>query len=234
MRRAAPPATTGSRAAGTARGGVVCIGNFDGVHLGHRRVLARMRELADAAGAPAVVVTFFPPARVLFEGATYLATPAEKLLALEGFAPDTVASLAFDRALAATPKAAWLAELAALRPRAVVVGEDFRFGHGREGGLADLIVPHGKALPPGVFAVTVTVAGAVHSGMANVGARPTFAEAAPALEVHLFDFAADIYDVEVDVRFVTRLRDQRRFAGIDELKAQLAADEVAARAALAR
>lgn len=302
MRRAAPPATTGSLAAVTARGGVVCIGNFDGVHLGHRRVLARMRELADAAGAPAIVVTFFPPARVLFEGATYLATPAEKLLALEGFAPDTVASLAFDRALAATPKAAWLAELAALRPRAVVVGEDFRFGHGREGGLADLrtitpqleavplfeldgapvrsttirgllvagdvtgaarllgapylargtvtsgqhrgrtigyptanlIVPHGKALPPGVFAVTVTVAGAVHSGMANVGARPTFAEAAPALEVHLFDFAADIYDVEVDVRFVTRLRDQRRFAGIDELKAQLAADEVAARAALAR
>lgn len=291
-----------SLAAVSARGGVLCIGNFDGVHLGHRLLLSRMREAATAAGVPAVVVTFFPPARVLFEGVPFLTSPAEKLVALTEYRPDAVVNLTFDRAFADTPKNEWLAELAELRPSAVIVGEDFRFGKDRAGGLADLrtitpslevvpllrvdgepvksttvrellaradvegaarllgapylargtvtsgqhrghtigyptanlLVPAGKALPPGVFAVTAHVNGATHGGMANVGARPSFSEEPPALEVHLFDFAADIYGAEVDVRFVAHLRDQRRFAGLDELRAQLGADEAAARAALAR
>lgn len=285
-----------------AHGGVLCIGNFDGVHLGHRLLLSRMRELASELRAPATVVTFFPPARVLFEGATFLMTPAEKRQALAEFEPDVIVELTFDRDLAGTEKSAWLTELAALEPSAIIVGDDFRFGKGRSGGLPDLAqitplldakpllevdgepvkstrvrellaeadvagaarllghpylvkgsvahgqrrgntigyptanlaVPAGKALPPGVFAVTATVNGGEHGGMANVGARPSFEEAPPALEVHLFDFSHDIYGAEVDVRFVAHLRDQRRFSGLGELKAQLANDEAAARAALAR
>src|SRR5690606_2597169 len=71
-------------------GAVISIGNFDGVHVGHRALLSRMRELADTAGAPAAVITFFPPAKVFFTGADYLSTAEEKLLLLEEFRPDKV------------------------------------------------------------------------------------------------------------------------------------------------
>lgn len=120
------------------RGPVLAIGNFDGVHRGHRALLARMREWAEAEGRPSGVITFFPPARVLFGGASYLNSREEKLEALADVAPDAVAMVPFTRAYARTPKEAFLADLAALAPRAIVVGEDFRFGRERAGGLDDL------------------------------------------------------------------------------------------------
>ncbi|WZY01616.1 riboflavin biosynthesis protein RibF [Bacillus sp. FSL W7-1360] len=84
----------------------------------------------------------------------------------------------------------------------------------------------------GVYVVQLDVKGATHQGMANIGVRPTFKadEAEPTLEVHLFDFTSDIYDEQVTVRFYERIRSERVFNGVDELKAQLAQDEVEARA----
>ncbi len=117
---------------------VLAIGNFDGVHRGHRALLARMRSWADEEGRPSGVVTFFPPAKVLFQGASFLSSRQEKLELLAAFAPDAVAMVPFDHDYARTDKSAFLAELAALRPRAIVVGEDFRFGRRRAGGLDDL------------------------------------------------------------------------------------------------
>lgn len=122
----------------TLAGCVVSIGNFDGVHRGHQALLARMRELASEQNAPSAIVTFFPPAKVLFGDATYLTAPDEKLALLTDFEPDGVAMIAFTRDYAATPKREFVARLARLDPSAIVVGEDFRFGHQREGGLADL------------------------------------------------------------------------------------------------
>ncbi len=299
--REAIPISVDSLAAVEPRGAVLCIGNFDGVHLGHRTLLRRMHDLASDLAAPAVVVTFFPPARVLFEGATFLMTPEEKLLALGEFHPDVVVNIAFDREFAATDKSSWLAELAELQPAAIIVGKDFRFGRGRQGGIADLgtvtdklevfplvekdgapvkssdirrllaegdvkgaarllgapylvrgvvvkgqrrgagigyptanlSVPAGKAVPLGVFAVRVSVAGETFGGMANAGPRPSFEETPPALEVYLFDFDRNLYGAELDVRFVEHLRAQLKFAGLEELRAQLAADETAAREILA-
>ena len=100
------------------------------------------------------------------------------------------------------------------------------------GGTSTTAIPL-TAVPLGVYAVSVDTPGGRFGGMANVGPRPSFPEEPPSLEVHLFDFHGDLYGATVTTRFHAHLRSQRRFAGLAELKAQLADDEAAARAALA-
>lgn len=87
-----------------------------------------------------------------------------------------------------------------------------------------------KVVPKcGVYAVWARVNSNYLPGMMNIGERPTFDGAGVALEVHIFDFDSDIYGKEIQVQFVARLRDEKEFAGIDELKEQLKEDEVSAR-----
>ncbi len=283
------------------RGAVLALGNFDGVHLGHRALLARARSRADDLGTALVVVSFHPPAKVLFEGVRFLTNEREKHDLLAEAGADEVVVVPFDRAFAATPAEDFAADLANVRPAVLVVGEDFRFGHARAGGLdllraavphlevvplevaagevakssairealaagdvrraerllgaayrvsgpvvrgdrrgralgyptANLAIDPRKALPVGVLAVVVDTPAGRFGGMANVGPRPTFPDGAPALEAHLFDVDLDLYDRHLTVHLLEYLRAPRRFAGVDDLRAQLAADEAAARAALA-
>ncbi len=93
---------------------------------------------------------------------------------------------------------------------------------------------HNEQLPPaGVYAVQALVASTWHQGVANLGRRPTVAEADDlSLEVHLFDFDADLYGHLVEVRFVKHLREEKKFVGLDELKAQIARDSEEARRVL--
>jgi riboflavin kinase / FMN adenylyltransferase len=83
----------------------------------------------------------------------------------------------------------------------------------------------------GVFAVTVTFAdGEIVEGVANIGVRPTVdGSKKPLLEVHLFDFGRSIYGAVIDVMFKRKLRDEQKFASLDELKAQLQTDIAQAR-----
>ena len=87
----------------------------------------------------------------------------------------------------------------------------------------------------GVYAVRVALPdGAEAGGMMNVGRRPTFETGgARTLEVHLFDVDRDLYGLRLAVDLVARLRDERRFDGVDALVRQLGDDAEAARAALA-
>src|SRR2546426_8171264 len=95
-----------------------------------------------------------------------------------------------------------------------------------------------KLLPPdGVYAVRVTLgagSGEQYGGMMNQGPRPTFGEQARTLEVHLFDFAGELYGETVVVEWVRRLRDVQAFSSRDALVAQLERDRLAARATLNR
>ena len=92
-----------------------------------------------------------------------------------------------------------------------------------------------KLLPPeGVYAVRVQTPSGAFGGMLNLGPRPTFGEVTPSLEAHLFDAAGDWYGAHVRVDFVARLRDTRRFDGVEALVAQLRRDGDAARQRLAR
>lgn len=87
-----------------------------------------------------------------------------------------------------------------------------------------------KVVPKfGVYAVWARINSNYLPGMMNIGERPTFDGAGVTLEVHIFDFNSDIYGKEIQVQFVSHLRDEKEFAGIDELKEQLKEDEIAAR-----
>ena len=90
-----------------------------------------------------------------------------------------------------------------------------------------------KLVPPdGVYAVEVQTSVGRFGGMMNLGGRPTFGDERRTIEAHLFDTSADFYGDVVQVGFVARLRDTRRFAGPTELMQQLTLDEMGARRAL--
>ncbi|MFC5849025.1 riboflavin biosynthesis protein RibF [Deinococcus petrolearius] len=286
---------------------VVAIGSFDGVHLGHQALLAQLRTRAREFRVPSVVYTFDPPTRVLTQGVEFLSTLPEKLELLARYGVDETVAVPFTAEFAARPKEAFLDDLRVLRPRVIVVGEDFHFGRGRAGGLDDLRavaprvialpmhqlggddikstrirellragdvegtsrllgrhygaqgvvvqgdrlgrtigyptanirVPQGKALPLGVFAVMALgdpnrgEGERRWPGMANVGWRPTVEGRELRFEVHLFDFAGDLYGQELQIKFFHRLRGEQKFGGLEELKAQLARDAEQARGLLA-
>ncbi len=282
----------------------LAIGSFDGVHLGHQALLARLSERARHYQVPSVVYTFDPPTRVLTQGVEFLSTLPEKLELLERYGIDEVIAVPFNTEFAARPKQDFIADLLALRPKAIVVGEDFFFGRGRAGNIDDLRevcrdvtalpmhslggeeikstrireflrqgnvegaqrflgrhysaqgvvvrgdqlgrtigyptaniqVASGKALPLGIYAVQVRAEmgghTAEHLGMAYIGFRPTVEVEKRRFEVNLLDFEGDLYGAELQVKFMTYLRGDQKFAGLDELRAQLARDKAAARAAL--
>lgn len=86
----------------------------------------------------------------------------------------------------------------------------------------------------GVYAVragagSVAAARTMRGGVMNVGVRPTVDGSSRRVEVHLFDFDGDLYDQTLRVELVARIREERKFAGIEELKAQIARDAQAAR-----
>lgn len=126
-------------AAGLAgRGCVLTIGNFDAVHLGHRRILANLRSHGDRLGLPAVVMTFDPHPQEYFRGEQRyprLSNLTTRYFALAECGIDIMLSLRFDDRLASTEATAFIREILveALAVRYLLVGDDFRFGRDRQG-----------------------------------------------------------------------------------------------------
>jgi riboflavin kinase/FMN adenylyltransferase len=126
------------------RGGVIAIGNFDGVHRGHRSVLEGALSLADERGAPALVLTFEPHPRTVFrpDAPVFRLTPAPlKARLLEAMGFRSVIEYPFDREFATRSAEAFIQTILVdwLGASAVVTGFDFHFGKGREGGPAFLM-----------------------------------------------------------------------------------------------
>lgn len=126
------------------RGGVVAIGNFDGVHRGHQVVLQRALAEAEKMGVPAIVLTFEPHPRVLFQPTQTLfrITPAPvraKLLEILGF--QAVVEQPFTREFSALNAEEFVQRVLVeqLDVAHVVTGFDFHFGRNRQGGPAYLI-----------------------------------------------------------------------------------------------
>ena len=295
------------------KGGVVAIGNFDGVHRGHQAVLARAMEASHAHGVPAVVLTFEPHPRTVFrpDQPVFRLTPAPMKAAILGHLGfDAVVEQPFDKAFSTQGAEDFVTKILCgrLGVRHVVTGYDFHFGKGREGnpdflmasgerhgfgvtlvdefqdenaevvsssrirqalergdvaeaaGLlgyryavsagvlhgkklgrtlgyptANMALPPETALMPGIYAVRFRRAdGTVHDGVASFGRRPTVDDdgAALLLETFLFDFEADLYGETCTVSFVSRLRGEEKFDGLDQLVAQMKTDEAEARAVL--
>lgn len=149
-------------------GSVVALGNFDGVHVGHRALLSHARARARALGVPLVVVSFFPPAKVLFADARFLTSEDEKHALLTEVGADVVVVIPFDHAFAATPADVFTAALGATQPAVVVVGEDFRYGRAREGGLDMLraAVPHLEVVALELYDGVVAKSSAIRDALA--------------------------------------------------------------------
>ncbi|MBX3258200.1 MAG: bifunctional riboflavin kinase/FAD synthetase [Labilithrix sp.] len=283
----------------------VIIGNLDGVHRGHQAVLRQARALADARGLCTVVLTFDPHPSQVLRGFTppRLATLERRVELLRRHGADDVVVEPFTLDFAALTPSRFAKELLVERlgARAVVVGENFRFGAKRAGDLEALrgfgrelgfevaaaevagdergpfsstrvrdaiaggdldeatrllgrrhsisgVVEGGdrrgrtigfptanlggvpEVLPPrGVYAVFADD----RPGVMNLGVRPTVDGANLRVEVHLFDFDGDLYGQSMRVHLVSRIRDEKKFSGLDELRAQIALDAEAARRSLA-
>lgn len=127
----------------TDRGAAAAIGNFDGVHLGHRAVIDLARGEADRLGAPLGVMTFEPHPREYFAPDAppfRLMNRAARAHRLEKIGVERLFELPFDAALAALSPEAFARDVIAqgLGLRHVVIGADFRFGKGRAGDAAML------------------------------------------------------------------------------------------------
>lgn len=136
------------------RGCVATIGNFDGLHLGHRALLARMLAEADARGLPSTLITFEPHPQEFFnpgDRPARLTSFREKYEVLACRPIDRLLCLPFNRSLARMPAAAFIEQVlvGALGVRCLVVGEDFRFGHRRQGDVAMLRAAGRRATPEG-------------------------------------------------------------------------------------
>ncbi len=299
-----------------ARGGVVALGNFDGVHRGHRAVIEEARGVARRLGAPLQVMTFEPHPRAFFkpEAPPFRLTPFRiKARDIEALGVDHLFMQHFDERFAALSAETFVDDVlvAGLGVRHVVTGYDYVFGSGRRGTVAFLdeaaqargfgftcVPPAGEEHGPvwsssrirealeagrpgdaarmlghfweiegrvrrgdarghqlgfptanlglddylrpagGVYAVRAGVDHGPettwHDGVANLGTRPTVDGAGePVLEVHLFDTGTDLYGAHLRVQFITHLRPEKRFSGLEELKATIAADCEMARRVLA-
>jgi len=296
------------------RGGVVPLGNFDGVHRGHQVLLAKAAEFARADKRPVTALTFEPHPRAFFVPNTgpfrLTLLPAKaRLLAEHGVG--AVLAQRFDTAFAALSAEAFVRDVlvGGLGARHVVCGYDFTFG-ARRGGNAERLREFGAALGFGVevldpvmregeiysstgirealrlgmveeaadllgrpweiegvveqgdrrgrtigfptanvalgdhlrprFGVYAVRAGIEDQGrlvwrdaVANLGRRPTVGKLVENFEVHLLDFDGDLYGRTLRAQFVDFIRPEMKFAGLDALKAQIAADAAAARRILA-
>ncbi|HXP80011.1 MAG TPA: bifunctional riboflavin kinase/FAD synthetase [Verrucomicrobiae bacterium] len=289
-----------------ARRTAVTVGNFDGLHLGHQKILKSVREHALAAGQRAAVITFDPhPMCVLRpdRAPLMIQTLAQRLAGFQQMGLDAALVLRFDRALSLVSADEFIERIlvGGLHAGAILVGANFRFGHrgagdvrllgefGKRDGFDVEIVPpvevggqivsstairgavasgdvaaaipllgrtysltgeirsgagrgrtilfptlnmapEQELLPKlGVYATECVVGGKLYSSVTNVGTRPTFNGAGVTVESHLFGFSENVAGGAMEVRFHSRIRDERKFSGADELRAQIARDIETAR-----
>lgn len=140
-----------------ARGAVVAVGNFDGVHRGHQAVIAEAGSIAHSRGAPWAILSFEPHPRTLFrpDQPPFRLTPfREKVRQIEALGPDLAIIVHFDEAFAAHDALTFVETIIVRDVGAchVVSGTDFRFGHDRSGD-ADLLAIMGRRFGFGASAV---------------------------------------------------------------------------------
>lgn len=292
-------------------GSVVTIGSYDGLHLGHQRLLDAVRNKSREDGLQSVVMSFEPTPREFFQAdkpPARLMRFREKFDALAASGIDLFYCPKFSSAMRqiAAPDFVRRILVHGLNARHLVVGDDSRFAWRREGDVA-LLTSMGRALDftvqqvacvtvdgirvsstairqaceagdmtraatllgrpyrmsgrvirgeqlgrtlgfptanvdlqrrqspvMGIFAVRVGgIKDVPIDGVASVGTRPTFDGTKPILEVFLFDFSANIYGKFIDVDFIARLREQKRYESVDNLVAQMRIDADHARSILA-
>ena len=284
---------------------VVTSGTFDGVHVGHQKILSRLSELAKKNKGETVLLTYWPhPRLVLYPKEHHLrllSTFDEKVNLLRDFGIDHLIVLPFTPEFSQMSSVDFIQQILVdkIQTKCLVIGYDHKFGKNREGSF-DYLQAHSeelgfaieeisrqdiddmgvssskirialesgdlptatsylgrpysltgevvigqqigrsigfptaniqvkddyKLLPKnGVYAVTVQVDGQQYKGMLNLGNRPTVSGEQKTIEVHLFDFAGDLYHKSLSVNFIQFLREEKKFADLAALKDQLILDQ---------
>jgi riboflavin kinase/FMN adenylyltransferase len=148
----------------SARGAVLCLGNFDGFHRGHQAVFLTAHRIATERGAPLGALTTEPHPRQFFASSSppfRLTSFRTKAHLFEAFGLDILVALAFDAELAATSATGFVRNILVrdLGVSHIVVGYDYRFGHGREG-TSDLLLDEGRRAGFGLTVVPAAKDGA--------------------------------------------------------------------------
>lgn len=302
-----------AKSAASAGGSVIAIGNFDGIHLGHQRLLQNCIGLGKEGGAVATALTFEPlPQRVLRPESAPLriSTNEQRLEWFAALGIEAAVVLPFTMELSRLAPEDFVEEILVrqLQVRAVVVGDNFRFGHKQAGDVKflrelgmrdgfDVIVHEpvvvdgkivsstvirkmiaegdvtraarmlgrafaltGEVMPGtgtgrkftfptlnlraeqellparGVYITRTVMEGepSSHRSVTNVGMRPTFNGTGLTVETHLLDYSGNFSPKRIEVRFWKKLREEKKFGGPEELKAQIAKDIARANGFFAR
>jgi riboflavin kinase/FMN adenylyltransferase len=270
---------------------VIALGNFDGVHVGHKAIIKKARHLAREKGAKLAVITFEPHPVHLFRPEKLpirITSLKGKLKLLEKMGVDNYYILKFNRKFASLTAQEFMEKY--LKNNHIVTGYDFVFGKGRSGTAEGLkaelgnnytmvsqvedkgvvyssskiraalevgdmetakfllghnyfiegrikrgagkgrelgyptanihLKPYIKRPKYGVYKVNTNFG----AGVANLGVRPTLDGKTEVLEVHLFDFAGDLYGKIMEVDFIKFIRPEKQFASLQELKNQIESD----------
>ncbi len=287
---------------------VVTIGTFDGVHVGHQKILSRIIELARKHGGKSVLITFWPHPRFVLNNGhgdlKLLSTFEEKASYLRKLGIDHLVKIPFTKSFSENSSEAFIQKILVekIGTRKLVIGYDHKFGKNREGSFEHLkaneaqygfeveeisrqdiddvgvsstkirkaleegeidianeylgrfyslagnviagqqlgrslgfptaniqLIDSYKLVPgDGVYAVEVMHKAHLYHGMLNIGYRPTVDGVSKVMEVHIFNFNEDIYNQEIRIFFVKKIRNEKKFSGVDELKLQLMRDKEAA------
>lgn len=289
------------------RGCVLTIGNFDGLHQGHQVVIQALHQQAKQLNLPSCVMLFEPHPQEFFlaeKAPARLMRLREKIKILKDLSLSRIICLRFNRYLADMSAETFVKEIlvAKLGVRCLIVGDDFKFGRGRQGDFASLKKLAGdydfevfatptisykgerigssrvrKALDQGdlflakhLLTRPFTLRGRVITGdqrgrllgfptanialhrlvspvsgvfmvyvyglgknplnaVANCGSRPTVNGVKDLLEIHLLDFNRDIYGSFLKIEFLKKIRNEKKFSSLDDLKKQIACDITFAR-----
>lgn len=288
---------------------IVTIGTFDGVHIGHQKIISRMKELAEKLDGETVLITFYPHPRLVLhpdsKNLKFINTQERKIKLLEKTGVDHLIVIEFTPEFSKLTSAKFIQTylVEKIKTRKLIIGYDHHFGKNRLGDfktLYDLGKKHGfgvEKIPAqdveniavsstkirkslnegkickansllgyeysitgivvmgqkigrkigfptanidqadeyklitanGVYACRVEYDGKIYQGMGNIGVRPTVNQNSLTIEVNIFDFDKEIYDEEITIYFVDRIRNEVKFGNLDLLKAQLTKDEVTVR-----
>ena len=283
---------------------VVTIGNFDGLHQGHKKIIQEMKNISKNLSAKTMVIFTEPHAKEFFsmdkdimEQPARISPWRDKFKNLENENIDFAFFLKFNKSLQTMSPEIFIEKvLGSLNISNLMIGDDFRFGQDRKGdflmlkdwsksqgislsklptfsidnrrvsstwiretlSLSDFStakkllgrpysfegkVVHGNRLGrsigfptaniwlpknnlpiKGVFSVKISIDMSEFEGIANIGIRPTVGGTSPVLEVNIFDFKKEIYGKRIKVEFVKKIRDEKKFDSLDDLKKQIAKD----------
>jgi riboflavin kinase/FMN adenylyltransferase len=282
----------------------ITIGTFDGVHIGHRKILERLINDAKKTGLQSTVLTFFPHPRMVLQKDTeikLLNTIQEKIKILELIGLDCLIIQPFTLEFSRLSATEFVRDILVnkLKSKKIIIGYDHRFGRNRNANIQDLMafgtalnfeveeiaaeeindvsvsstkirnalingdiktaneylgynymltgdVKKGKGLgrklnfptanlfieeeyklipKNGVYVVKSFLNEKLFYGMMNIGFNPTVGGSSKNIEIHFFNFKADLYGQNIQIDILERIRDEHKFNSLEELKLQLAKDK---------